>query len=114
MIHLTDEQVLAAASEDRLVDIVSAPGSGKTTVAAERFGFHRYQRGDDRGVLGLTFNRAAARELAQRVGLTPDFRSVRYESRLVAPLVGEEDWIHHDHEKAPAHAGTDRSQARHR
>ena len=47
-------------------------------------------------------------------GLTPDFRSVRYESRLVAPLVGEEDWIHHDHEKAPAHAGTDRSQARHR
>lgn len=67
MIHLTDEQVLAAASEDRLVDIVSAPGSGKTTVAAERFGFYRYQRGDDRGVLGLTFNRAAANELSQRV-----------------------------------------------
>ena len=42
-------------------------------------------------------------------GLTPDSRSVRHESRPVAPPVGEEDWIHHDHEKTPAHAGTDRS-----
>jgi|GEM_PF-3099754 len=42
-------------------------------------------------------------------GLTPDFRSVRYESRPVAPPVGEEDWMDHDHKKAPALAGTDRS-----
>lgn len=67
MIHLTDEQVRAAAASERLTNILSAPGSGKTTVAAERFGFHRFQPGDGRGVLGLTFNRAAAIELSARV-----------------------------------------------
>ncbi len=46
---------------------MSAPGSGKTTVAAERFGYQRYRLPDRRGVLGLTFNRAAAAELASRI-----------------------------------------------
>ena len=46
--------------------IVSAPGSGKTTVAAERYGFQRFSKSDPRGVLGLTFNRAAAAELLSR------------------------------------------------
>lgn len=67
MIRLTGEQVIAAAAIDHVVNIVSAPGSGKTTVAAERFGFLRFQRGDERGVLGLTFNRAAANEFGTRV-----------------------------------------------
>lgn len=67
MLKLTNAQVLAAAAQERLINVVSAPGSGKTTVAAERYGFHRYLRGDDRGVLGLTFNRAAAAELRGRV-----------------------------------------------
>lgn len=67
MIRLTDEQVLAAAAKDRLVNIVSAPGSGKTTIAAERFGFQRYLPGDGRGVLGLSFNRAAVAELRSRI-----------------------------------------------
>lgn len=67
MIRLTDEQALAAAAPERLVYIVSAPGSGKTTVAAERFGFQRYQVGNCRGVLGLSFNRAAVAELSQRI-----------------------------------------------
>ena len=35
MVRLTPEQALAAAAQDRLVNIVSAPGSGKTTIAAE-------------------------------------------------------------------------------
>lgn len=67
MIRLTDEQVLASAARDRLVNIVSAPGSGKTTIAAERFGFQRYLPADGRGVLGLSFNRAAIAELRSRV-----------------------------------------------
>lgn len=67
MIRLTDEQVLAAATQDRLVNIVSAPGSGKTTIAAERFGFQRYLPADGRGVLGLSFNRAAIAELRTRI-----------------------------------------------
>lgn len=67
MIRLTDEQVLAVTAPDRLVNIVSAPGSGKTTVASARFGYQRFQQGDLRGVLGLTFNRAAAWELTSRI-----------------------------------------------
>jgi DNA helicase-2/ATP-dependent DNA helicase PcrA len=67
MAQLTDEQVLAAASEAQLVNIVSAPGSGKTTVAAERFGYQRYRRVDSRGVLGLSFTVAAAGELRSRI-----------------------------------------------
>lgn len=46
---------------------VPTPGSGKTTIAAERYGYLRYQRGDTRGVLGLTFNRAAAAQLRRRI-----------------------------------------------
>jgi DNA helicase-2/ATP-dependent DNA helicase PcrA len=67
MLMLTNAQVLAAAAKERLINVVSAPGSGKTTVAAERYGYQRYLRGDNRGVLGLTFNRAAAAELRGRV-----------------------------------------------
>jgi DNA helicase-2/ATP-dependent DNA helicase PcrA len=67
MLKLTNAQVLAAAARERLVNVVSAPGSGKTTIAAERYGYQRYLRGDARGVLGLTFNRAAAAELRGRV-----------------------------------------------
>lgn len=67
MVRLTPEQALAAAAQDRLVNIVSAPGSGKTTVAAERFGYQRHLIGDARGVLGLCFNRAAVAELRVRV-----------------------------------------------
>ena len=67
MIRLTDDQVVAAAAEDRLVNIVSAPGSGKTTIAAERYGFERYKPPDGRGVLGLSFNRAAIAELRGRI-----------------------------------------------
>lgn len=69
MVQLTDAQVLAAAATDRLIHVISAPGSGKTTVAAERYGYLRYQAGDLRGVLGLTFNRTAAHELRRRIDL---------------------------------------------
>lgn len=67
MFKLTDAQVLAAAAQERLVNIVSSPGSGKTTIAAERYGYLRYSCSDLRGVLGLTFNRAAAIELRNRI-----------------------------------------------
>lgn len=67
MIRLTDEQAVAAASAKKLINVVSVPGSGKTTIAAERFGYLRYRRGDARGVLGLSFTRAAAGELSRRI-----------------------------------------------
>ncbi|OZE26717.1 hypothetical protein CH278_26855 [Rhodococcus sp. 05-2254-5] len=78
MLKLTDAQVVAAAAQERLVNVVSAPGSGKTTVAAERYGFQRYQPGDLRGVLGISFNRAAAAELRARV-------AARWGSGCVSP-----------------------------
>lgn len=67
MFRLTDEQAIAAASAQKLINVVSVPGSGKTTIAAERFGYLRYRRGDARGVLGLSFTRAAAGVLSRRI-----------------------------------------------
>jgi DNA helicase-2/ATP-dependent DNA helicase PcrA len=47
---------------------VAAPGSGKTTVAAERFGVMRYLGPrDGRAVLALSFARSARSELAERI-----------------------------------------------
>lgn len=67
-IRLTDRQVVAAVSARPYTNIVSAPGSGKTTVASERFGYLASQRdADGRGVLGLSFNRAAVAELGSRI-----------------------------------------------
>lgn len=67
-IRLTDEQVLAAASDAALVNIVSGPGFGKTTVSAARFGYLHHRDPDvRRGVLGLSFTRSAAGELRSRI-----------------------------------------------
>jgi DNA helicase-2/ATP-dependent DNA helicase PcrA len=67
-IRLTDEQVLAAASDSRLVNIISGPGSGKTTVSAARFGYLHHRDPDGRrGVLGLSFTRSAVGELRSRI-----------------------------------------------
>jgi DNA helicase-2/ATP-dependent DNA helicase PcrA len=68
VVRLTDCQVLAAAAQEQLVNIVSAPGSGKTTVAAERFGYLRYRQANDRrGVIGVSFTRSASGELSTRI-----------------------------------------------
>lgn len=66
--RLTDAQVLAAASDAQLVNIISGPGSGKTTVSAARFGYlHHKDPCGRRGVLGLSFTRAAVGELRARI-----------------------------------------------
>lgn len=83
MVKLTNAQVIAAAAPDRLVNVISAPGSGKTTIAAERYGYQRYQAGDLRGVLGLTFNRAAAAELRRRIDLRWGTNCIRPAHRVV-------------------------------
>lgn len=77
VIRLTDRQVVAAASERDLVNIVSAPGSGKTTVAAERFGYLRHGRLDrSRGVIALSFTRSAVGELRRRIAARWGRRSI--------------------------------------
>lgn len=67
-VRLTDEQLLAAASNERLVNVISGPGSGKTTVSAVRFGYlHHHDPDGRRGVLGLSFTRSAVAELRSRI-----------------------------------------------
>ena len=67
-VRLTDEQVLAAASDAALVNIISGPGSGKTTVSAARFGYLHHRDPDGRrGVLGLSFTRSAVGELRSHI-----------------------------------------------
>lgn len=67
-VHLTDDQVLAVASDASLVNIISGPGSGKTTVSAARFGYLHHKDDDGRrGVLGLSFTRSAVGELRSRI-----------------------------------------------
>jgi DNA helicase II / ATP-dependent DNA helicase PcrA len=67
-VPLTSEQLRAAASTDDRVFIVAVPGSGKTTVACERYGVLRFnQTTDSRRVLGLSFARSATFEFSDRV-----------------------------------------------
>lgn len=66
--RLTEEQKVAATAADGRVYIEASPGSGKTTVAAERYGVTRYGRGGSgRGVVALSFARSARGELERRV-----------------------------------------------
>lgn len=72
--RLTNEQLVAAAARLPAVFLEAAPGSGKTTVAAQRFGALRFGRRmlpdgavDDRPVLAVSFTRSATAELRHRV-----------------------------------------------
>lgn len=69
MRSLTPEQSRAVLAQDACLFIEAAPGSGKTTVAAERFAIqrHRHANRDHRAVMGVSFTRAATRELRERL-----------------------------------------------
>lgn len=67
---LTDEQRLAAASLRTNLFIEAGPGTGKTTVSAQRFGVQRFaaaHRHDTRAVVAVSFTRAATYNLRRRV-----------------------------------------------
>lgn len=67
---LTPEQLVASASETPHVFIEAGPGSGKTRIAAQRFGAQRFSPSralDSRSVVAVSFTRAATWELRQRV-----------------------------------------------
>ncbi|MBC2644773.1 MULTISPECIES: UvrD-helicase domain-containing protein [unclassified Rhodococcus (in: high G+C Gram-positive bacteria)] len=67
---LTVEQRLAAGTSRRNVFIEAGPGTGKTTVSAQRFGVHRFaaeHRHDRRAVVAVSFTRAATYTLRRRV-----------------------------------------------
>ncbi|MDE1671753.1 UvrD-helicase domain-containing protein [Nocardia gipuzkoensis] len=67
---LTAEQYIAAATSRQRIFIEAGPGTGKTTVSAQRFGVHRFsseRRHDPRAVVAVSFTRAATRNLRHRV-----------------------------------------------
>lgn len=65
---LTREQLIAAGTPQQRLYIEAAPGSGKTTVAAQRFGIQRFRSGNDpRAVIAVSFTRSATTELRNRV-----------------------------------------------
>ena len=68
-LELSDEQLLAITSSLRCVFIESAPGSGKTLVAAQRFGFLRYSTpaSGTGPVKATSFTRSATHELRNRI-----------------------------------------------
>ena len=67
---LTAQQIMASGTPTRHVFINAGPGTGKTTVAAQRFGALRFSaesRTDDRAVVAVSFTRAATWNLHRRV-----------------------------------------------
>lgn len=84
--RLTDEQVLAAGTPLPLVYIEAHPGSGKTTVAAQRYGALRYARRPPtpgRGVTAVSFTRSATAELRDRVVAAWGPTAIRGAHRIV-------------------------------
>ncbi|MEU8001067.1 UvrD-helicase domain-containing protein [Catellatospora sp. NPDC049111] len=88
--RLTDEQVLAATAEVARLYIEAFPGSGKTTVAAQRFGALRFApmspigaQIDDRSVTAVSFTRSATWELQRRVRQLWGPTAVRWPHRII-------------------------------
>jgi DNA helicase II / ATP-dependent DNA helicase PcrA len=88
--RLTDEQLIAAGTRSTKVFIEAAPGSGKTTVAAQRFGVCRYSwprvasgAFDPRAVIAVSFTRSATRELRERVRKTWGPSGLAWPHRIV-------------------------------
>jgi DNA helicase-2/ATP-dependent DNA helicase PcrA len=82
-IRLSDEQKLAAATEAERVFIEAGPGSGKTTVAAERYGVLRFGGSmSGPGLLALSFARSARGELEDRVRRRWGSHALRWPHRV--------------------------------
>jgi len=66
---LTDEQKAAVCSASKRLFIEAAPGSGKTTVASERFGVLRFRPVTtvDGSMAAVSFTRSATGELRRRI-----------------------------------------------
>ncbi|MCC7365280.1 MAG: UvrD-helicase domain-containing protein [Dehalococcoidia bacterium] len=83
-LKLTDEQASAAGSSERRLFIEAHPGSGKTTVAGERFGAVRFGRRDTAksSVAAVSFTRSATGELERRITYRWGTTAVAWPSRI--------------------------------
>lgn len=82
--ELTSSQAIAAAQGTSASNIYieAGPGTGKTMVSAARFGVLRFHANEDRGVLALSFTRAATAELSRRVRLLWGPTCLRWPNRI--------------------------------
>lgn len=69
LVILTGEQITASTSRERRLFIEANPGSGKTTVAAERYGVLRFNlnRNSCDSIMAVSFTRSATSELHRRI-----------------------------------------------
>lgn len=82
---LSKQQRTAILTRSTLSFVESAPGSGKTTVAAERFGVLHHTRNDDtdsRGIVAVSFARSAVSELRTRIVTRWGSRTVQRPNRV--------------------------------
>ncbi|MYV53729.1 UvrD-helicase domain-containing protein [Streptomyces sp. SID3212] len=82
--RLTPEQLIAAGTPLTRLYIEAAPGSGKTTVSAYRFGVQRFALASDpRAVVAVSFTRSATAELRARVRSTWGRAAINPPHRIV-------------------------------
>ncbi|MYS23592.1 DNA helicase-2 / ATP-dependent DNA helicase PcrA [Streptomyces sp. DvalAA-14] len=82
--RLTREQLIAAGTAVPRLYIEAAPGSGKTTVSAYRFGAQRFALASDpRAVVAVSFTRSATAELRARVRATWGRAAINPPHRIV-------------------------------
>lgn len=83
---LTAQQKHASATSTTNVFIEAGPGTGKTTVSAQRFGVHRFaprHRHDSRAVVAVSFTRAATYNLRRRVQRLWGIEALAWPHRIV-------------------------------
>ena len=81
---MTLEQLRAATTDRRLCFVNAGPGSGKTFLASEAFGYLRFvrHRGAPAGVFGVTFARSARKELEDRVRVRWGARAISWPNSI--------------------------------
>lgn len=94
---LTAQQRHAAATSERNIFIEAGPGTGKTTVSAQRFGVHRFaaeHRHDPRAVIAVSFTRAATYNLRRRVQRLWGTEALAWPHRIVTLDTIMSDLLH--------------------
>lgn len=95
---LTAQQRHAAATPSKNVFIEAGPGTGKTTVSAQRFGvqlFAAEYRHDPRAVVAVSFTRSATYNLRRRVQRLWGSAALAWPNRIVTLDTIMSDLLHH-------------------
>ena len=94
---LTAQQKHASATNTTSIFIEAGPGTGKTTVSAQRFGVHRFaadHRHDARAVVAVSFTRAATYNLRRRVKCLWGTEALAWPHRIVTLDTIMSDLLH--------------------